>query len=99
MNYSLKIKASARKSLLKIDKKNRIRLIDAIDDLLSQPYKGTQLKGDLIGSRRIRVGQYRIIYEIQKDELIILVVRIGHRINIPIREFETIKLVQLHFHP
>ena len=57
----------------------RIRLIKAIDDLLSQPHRGTQLKGDLTGLRRIRVGQYRIIYEIQKDELIILVVRIGHR--------------------
>ena len=79
MNYSLKIKASARKSLLKADKQNRIRLIEAIDNLLIQPYKGTQLKGDLTGLRRIRIGQYRIIYEIQKDELIILVVRIGHR--------------------
>jgi len=79
VNYSLKIKASARKTLLKTDKQNRIRLIDAIDNLLIQPYKGTQLKGDLTGLRRIRIGQYRIIYEIQKDELIILVVRIGHR--------------------
>ena len=74
MNYSLKIKASARKSLLKIDKQSRIRLIQAIDSLLTQPYKGTQLKGDLTGLRRIRVGHYRIIYEIQKDKLIILVV-------------------------
>jgi len=41
--------------------------------------EGTQLKGDLTGLRRIRAGQYRIIYEIQKDELIILVVRTGHR--------------------
>ena len=79
VNYSLKIKGSARKFLLKTDKQNRIRLIQAIDNLLIQPYKGTQLKGELTGLRRIRVGQYRIIYEIQKDELIILVVRIGHR--------------------
>ena len=79
MNYSLKIKGSARKFILKTDKQNRIRLIQAIDNLLIQPYKGTQLKGDLTGLRRIRVGQYRIIYEIQKKELVVLVVRIGHR--------------------
>lgn len=79
MNYSLKIKNSVRKTLLKTGKQNRFRLIQAIDGLLIQPYKGTQLKGDLTGLRRIRVGHYRIIYEIQKKELVILVVRIGHR--------------------
>ena len=79
MNYSLKIKGSGRKYLLKTDKKNRIRLIQAIDKLLSQPHSGTQLKGDLTGLRRIRVGHYRIIYEIQKNNLVILVVRVGHR--------------------
>jgi len=79
VSYSLKIKGSARKTLLKIDKNNRIRLIQAIDNLIAQPYKGTQLKGDLTGLRRIRVGHYRIIYEIQKKKLVVLVVRIGHR--------------------
>ncbi len=79
MNYLLKIKASAKKSLQKIDKQDRTRLIKAIDELLEHPYKGSQLKGELTGLRRIRVGPYRIIYEIQKHELIILVLRVGYR--------------------
>jgi len=77
--YSIKIKASAKKSLLKIDKNNRLRLIDHIDTLANNPFRGTQLKGDLTGLRRIRVGQYRVVYEVQNEALIILVIRIGHR--------------------
>ena len=82
MNYSIKIKASAKKSLLKIDKNNRLRLIEHIDALADNPFRGTQLKGELTGLRRIRVGQYRVIYEIQNDPLIILVIRVGHRKDI-----------------
>lgn len=79
MNYSIKIKASAKKSLLKLTKLQRLRLIEQIDALADNPFKGTQLKGDLTGLRRIRVGQYRVMYEVLNDELIILVIRIGHR--------------------
>jgi len=31
------------------------------------------------GLRRLRVGRYRVVYEWQRSELVILVVRIGHR--------------------
>jgi mRNA interferase RelE/StbE len=82
VNYSLKIKSSARISLSKIDKESRIRLIEAIDNLANNPFRGTQLKGDLTGLRRIRIGQYRIIYEIQSKELIILLLSVGHRRDI-----------------
>ena len=37
------------------------------------------LKGELAGLRRIRVGVYRVVYEMLQDVLVILVVRIGHR--------------------
>lgn len=77
MNYSIKIKSSAKKSLLKIAKLQRLRLIEQIDTLVDNPFKGTQLKGDLTGLRRIRVGQYRVMYEVLNDELIILVVRMA----------------------
>jgi len=77
--YSIKIKASAKTSLLKIDKNNQFRLIEKIDSLAKNPFRGTQLKGDLTGLRRIRVGQYRVVYEVQNKALIILVIRIGHR--------------------
>jgi mRNA interferase RelE/StbE len=37
------------------------------------------LKGEYAGLRRIRVGNYRIVYEVQDRQLMVLVIRIGHR--------------------
>lgn len=79
MSYSLKIKASAVKSLRRIAKSDRLRLISAIDRLANEPTAGGVLKGEFSGLRRLRIGDYRVIYEVIHNELTILVVRIGHR--------------------
>lgn len=79
MSYSIKIKSSAAKSLRSIDSKDRARLIDAIDRLAEEPSAGAALKGEFGGLRRLRVGVYRIIYEVIHAEFTVLVVRIGHR--------------------
>jgi mRNA interferase RelE/StbE len=79
VSYSIKIKASAAKSLRRVDPRDRSRLIEAIDRLADQPAAGAALKGEFGGLRRLRVGRYRIIYEALDDELTVLVVRIGHR--------------------
>lgn len=77
--YSLKIKQSAFKELQKLDKKERIRVVTAIDQLKENPHIGKLLKGELSGLRRIRSGNYRVIYEINEGEVLILVLRIAHR--------------------
>jgi len=77
--YSLKIKQSALKEIQKLDKPNRKRLMEAIDNLADNPHVGKLLKGDFSGLRRIRVGSYRVIYEINEGEILILVLRIAHR--------------------
>ena len=79
MPYSLKIKQSALKEIQKLDKPNRKRLIEAIDNLAGNPHVGKLLKGDFSGLRRIRVGSYRVIYEINEGEVLILVLRVAHR--------------------
>jgi len=43
---------------------------------------GTVLKGELDGLRRLRVGAYRIVFEVRNRELLVLVVRVGHRSSI-----------------
>lgn len=79
MTYSLRIKASAAKEIAALSRNDRERVIAAIDGLRADPQQGTQLKGSATGLRRIRVGNYRIIFEVQKSELVILVLRVGHR--------------------
>ena len=82
MQWSVKIKQSALKELSAITKPDRLRIIAAIDDLGLSPYRGSALKGDLKGLRRIRIRSYRVIYEIREAELVVLVVAAGHRRNI-----------------
>jgi mRNA interferase RelE/StbE len=77
--YSLKVKASAARALRRIDRRDRLRLIEAIDRLRAEPAAGGVLKGEFRGLRRLRVGDHRIIYEVIEDELVILGIRIGHR--------------------
>ncbi len=79
VSFSVKIKASAAKSLQALPRAERERLVAAIDRLSNQPHAGGALKGEFSGLRRLRVGSYRIVYEVQERELTVLVVRIGHR--------------------
>jgi mRNA interferase RelE/StbE len=53
-------------------------VVAAIDLLCDTPAAGSALKGEFEGLRRLRVGHYRVVYEWQRSELLILVVRIGH---------------------
>lgn len=79
MNYSIQIKGSAARELGRIPQQSRGLLIDAIESLRQQPMRGSPLRGNLRGLRRLRVGNYRIVYELRQDELTVLVVRVGHR--------------------
>lgn len=79
MSYSVSIKQSAAKALEKIVPDDRLRIIAAIDLLRDNPAAGSVLKGEFSGLRRIRVGNYRVVYEVQDQQLVILVIRIGHR--------------------
>ncbi|MCF6178594.1 MAG: type II toxin-antitoxin system RelE/ParE family toxin [Geopsychrobacter sp.] len=79
MPYSLRIKQSAYKELQKLDKKERIHIVSTIDKLSENPHLGKILKGELTGLRRIRAGNYRVLYEINEGEVLILILRIAHR--------------------
>ncbi len=79
MTYSISIKQSAAKSLAKIGNEERRRIIAAIDQLRDNPTAGSVLKGEFSGLRRIRVLNYRVVYEVQEQQLVVLVIRIGHR--------------------
>jgi len=79
VSFSLQIKRSAARDLERIPKADRLRLIQAIDRLRETPLAGGTLKGEFGGLRRLRVGQYRVIYEVFERRLVVLVVRVAHR--------------------
>ncbi|WXT99616.1 MAG: hypothetical protein Ctma_0320 [Catillopecten margaritatus gill symbiont] len=81
MKYDLKIQKNAKKSLAKISEPFQTKIINKIYALANEPYYNTK---KLTGREayRIRIGSYRVIYEINDNELIILVISIGHRKNI-----------------
>jgi len=79
MIYSVSIKQSVLKSLKNIAHEDRLRIIEAIEQLKTNPAAGGVLKGEYSGLRRIRIGSYRVVYEVHDEQLTVLVIRIGHR--------------------
>lgn len=83
MKYRIEFKGSAAKALKRIPKRDQIRVRDKIDSLSENlpDRMTTKMKGDN-PFHRVRVGDYRIIYEIQDEILLILLLKIGHRKDI-----------------
>ena len=83
MSDRIAVKRSAAKALKKIPKLDRKRISEKIDSLaedLPNP-DTTKMKGNN-PFHKVRSGDYRIIYEIQEDVLVILIVKVGHRKDI-----------------
>ena len=79
MSYSIRIKRSASRELARAPRSDRLRIVRAIDGLAEHPLAGSALKGELRGLRRLRVGDYRVVYEVLADTLVVLAVRVAHR--------------------
>jgi len=82
VNYELQIERRAQKSLAKITPPERIRLISAIRQLAADPRPAGSKKLTGREAWRIRVGHYRVIYEIHENKLIVLGVSVGHRSSV-----------------
>ena len=80
--YKVKIKPSAVKELEKIPKKDLQKLTKMIQSLSinPRPHGCEKLSGQ--ERYRVRKGNYRIIYSIEDDILIVYIVKIGHRKDI-----------------
>lgn len=78
MEYNIAYKSSVKKDLKKIDKKELLKTVNAIENVLkSTPLKGKELKGEFEGLFSYRIGNYRITYTILGSTVLIL--RISHR--------------------
>jgi mRNA interferase RelE/StbE len=80
MTYEVALSPAAARQLRKFDPQVRRRLQAAIELLATEPRPpaATRLVGGA-GEWRVRTGGYRIVYEIQEQRLLVLVLSAGHR--------------------
>ena len=80
MIYRIEIKAGAVEALARIARRDQVRIGRAIDGLSHQPRppRARKLAG-VQDAWRIRVGDYRIVYQIHESVLTVVVIRVGHR--------------------
>ena len=81
MTYTIEISTSAAKAVDRLEKANRLRIVGAIELLGVDPRPpgAKMLRGGEHGRWRVRVGDYRIVYGIEDDRLLVLVLRVAHR--------------------
>ena len=81
--YKIEFLEEAYKEFKKLDRpvqeiiKNKLDILAQNPEILKNNIK--QLKGKYSGLFRLRVGNYRIIYKIDNEKILIVIVRIGHR--------------------
>lgn len=78
-SYELLFKKSVAKDLRSIPKKDVARILQRIEALRDDPRAEGCVKLSAQERYRVRQGVYRIVYEIRENELIVMVVKIGHR--------------------
>ena len=82
LNYNYEFSNEAKKFLKRLEKPTIIRILKAIESICDTPTNHPNIKrmkgyeGEIY---RLRVGDFRILYEIIKDKLVIFVFRIGSR--------------------
>ncbi|MBX2991233.1 MAG: type II toxin-antitoxin system RelE/ParE family toxin [Bacteroidetes bacterium] len=80
VSYRIAFKPSAERELRKLSRSVTPRITKAIEALANDPFPHRSEK--ITGSSnayRIRVSDYRVIYTVEKDLLMITVIRVGHR--------------------
>ena len=79
-SYKIEWKNSAYKELQKLPHPIVLKVVAAVSELSNEPFPHGVKK--LVGSEfsyRLRVGDYRVVYEVIQDRLVIEIVRVRHR--------------------
>jgi mRNA interferase RelE/StbE len=79
MAYALVLHGNAEKAVRLLRELDRLRIFKALRVLTVDPFIGKKLSGKHAEQYSYRVGSYRIIYEIEKKRLVIIVIDVGQR--------------------
>jgi mRNA interferase RelE/StbE len=78
--YKIEVSATAERQLKKIRREDTIRILRSISLLADEPRpSGCRKLSGYDDIYRIRIGHYRVIYEIDGKRIIIVILKIGHR--------------------
>lgn len=77
--YSIEIKRSAEKEIKKLHKQDLKKILQKLDEIAFNPRGHNSIKLSNEDRYRVRVGKYRILYEIFDQTLIIVIVKVAHR--------------------
>jgi len=79
-SYKLIWKSSAERELRQLPKETIIKLLFLAESLVINPFPfGVKKMQGAQNTYRVRSGNYRLIYEVKGNELLIQVIRVGHR--------------------
>ena len=78
-SISIRWERRAVKELRRIPKDQQTQVFKTVETLRRDPLRGAPLSGQWKGLRRLRVGTVRVIYGFDGTELLICVLRVGHR--------------------
>jgi addiction module RelE/StbE family toxin len=75
MSYELRFSPQFRKDLQRLDSALHRRILDALGKLRDTPSQGRKLAGVGVGKWRIRIGDYRVRYDIERNVVLLYRVR------------------------
>lgn len=78
-HFGIKWDSRAVKDLRSIDRAQVKVILKKISELADDPFQGKQLRGQFHHYRRIRIGDYRVIYSVLKEFITIQILRVGSR--------------------
>jgi mRNA interferase RelE/StbE len=80
MPYTIEFTASARREFLALERQVQRRISAKMTELAKDPIPPSARKYQGADNHwRIRIGDYRVIYRIERSRLVIVIVRVGHR--------------------
>ena len=80
MAFSVIYQGPAEAALRKLPREIQVRILRKVDQLAGNPFPpGTEKFRAATDLWRIRIGDYRVVYTVERKELLVLVLKVGHR--------------------
>jgi mRNA interferase RelE/StbE len=78
--YSIQWRSSTKKDLRRLAREEVVRVIEAVEKLAEEPFPhGSQKLAGAERTYRIRIGDYRVIYEVETETRTVEIERVRHR--------------------